>query len=66
MSSYRLIGYDNREIADEDFDDLAVDAGELGAGHHATALYEVRLADGVEPGTDDRHRHREVDLARER
>jgi Ca-activated chloride channel homolog len=28
-----------------------VDAGELGAGHHATALYEVRLADGVAPGT---------------
>ena len=51
VSSYRLIGYDNRAIADEDFTDDAVDAGELGAGHHATALYEVRLADGVEPGT---------------
>jgi len=50
VSSYRLIGYDNRAIADEDFTDPGVDAGELGAGHHATALYEVRLADGVEPG----------------
>ena len=50
-TSYRLVGYENREIADDDFDDLCVDAGELGAGHHATALYEVRLADGVEPGT---------------
>ena len=51
VSSYRLIGYDNRAIADDEFDDMAVDAGELGAGHRATALYEVRLADGVEPGT---------------
>ena len=49
-TSYRLIGYDNRAIADEDFTDAGIDAGELGAGHHATALYEVRLADGVEPG----------------
>ena len=51
VTSYRLVGYDNRDLADEDFDDQSVDAGELGAGHHATALYEVRLADGVEPGT---------------
>ncbi|WP_139979757.1 vWA domain-containing protein [Nocardioides litoris] len=51
VSSYRLVGYENRDLADEDFTDLGVDAGELGAGHHATALYEVRLADGVEPGT---------------
>jgi Ca-activated chloride channel family protein len=50
VSSYRLVGYDNRDIADEDFDDQSVDAGELGAGHHATALYEVRLVDGVDPG----------------
>jgi Ca-activated chloride channel family protein len=51
VASYRLIGYDNRDLADEDFADPAVDAGELGAGHHATALYEVRLADGVGAGT---------------
>lgn len=51
VTSYRLVGYDNRDLADEDFDDQSVDAGELGAGHHATALYEVRLADGTEPGT---------------
>lgn len=50
VASYRLIGYENREISDEDFEDLDVDAGELGSGHHATALYEVRLADGVQPG----------------
>lgn len=51
VTSYRLIGYENRDLADEDFTDLGVDAGELGSGHRATALYEVRLADGVEPGT---------------
>jgi Ca-activated chloride channel family protein len=50
VTSYRLIGYDNRELADEDFTDAGTDAGELGAGHHATALYEVRLAPDVEPG----------------
>ena len=50
VTSYRLVGYDNRAIADEDFTDAGTDAGELGAGHHATALYEVRLAPGVEQG----------------
>ncbi|GAB2868790.1 vWA domain-containing protein [Nocardioides pacificus] len=50
VSSYRLIGYDNRALADEEFVDPGVDAGELGSGHHATALYEVRLADGVADG----------------
>ncbi|WP_404384199.1 von Willebrand factor type A domain-containing protein [Knoellia locipacati] len=41
VSAYRLVGYDNRALADEDFDDPAVDAGEVGAGHRVTALYEV-------------------------
>ncbi len=56
VTSYRLIGYDNRAIDDDDFTDPGIDAGELGAGHHATALYEVRLAEGVAPGTGDRRR----------
>ena len=51
VTSYRLVGYDNRAMADESFEDLSADAGELGAGHRATALYEVRLADGVAPGS---------------
>ena len=42
MSSYRLIGYENRALDDEEFDNDAVDAGEIGAGHTVTALYEVR------------------------
>ena len=39
--AYRLIGYENRLLADEDFNDDTKDAGELGAGHTVTALYEV-------------------------
>ena len=41
VAGYRLIGYENRLLADEDFNDDAKDAGELGAGHTVTALYEV-------------------------
>jgi Ca-activated chloride channel homolog len=43
IQRYRLLGYENREIADEDFRNDAVDAGEVGAGHSVTALYEVLL-----------------------
>ena len=46
-AGYRLIGYENRLLADEDFNDDTKDAGELGAGHTVTALYEVVPA-GVE------------------
>ena len=41
VQAYRLIGYENRLLADEDLNDDAKDAGELGAGHSVTALYEV-------------------------
>ena len=41
VAAYRLIGYENRLLASEDFDDDAKDAGELGAGHTVTALYEI-------------------------
>jgi Ca-activated chloride channel family protein len=40
---YRLVGFENRAIADEDFRDNKVDAGEIGAGHSVTALYEIKL-----------------------
>jgi Ca-activated chloride channel homolog len=43
VSSYRLIGYENRDVADKDFRNDAVDGGEVGAGHQVTALYEVKL-----------------------
>nr|WP_053000399.1 VWA domain-containing protein [Sphingomonas sp. Y57] len=41
ISQYRLIGYENRALAEEDFANDAVDAGDMGAGHQVTALYEV-------------------------
>jgi len=40
---YRLIGYENRDIDDDDFEDETTDAGEIGAGHTVTALYEIEL-----------------------
>jgi Ca-activated chloride channel homolog len=45
--SYRLLGYENRELMDEDFRNDTVDAGEIGAGHSVTALYLVRLQPGA-------------------
>jgi len=50
---YRLIGYENRMLNKEDFNDDTVDAGELGAGHTVTALYEIVPADGKSTGTVD-------------
>ncbi len=48
VQSYRLVGYENRMLAKEDFNDDTKDAGELGAGHTVTALYEIIPADGYE------------------
>ena len=48
VSRYRLLGYENRDVADEDFRDDGVDAGEIGAGHSVTALYELKLRDEAE------------------
>ena len=48
VSRYRLLGYENRDVADEDFRNDAVDAGEIGAGHSVTALYELKLREGAE------------------
>lgn len=43
VSEYRLIGYENRQLNEEDFDNDKVDAGDIGAGHTVTAIYEVVL-----------------------
>lgn len=43
VESYRLVGYENRALAKEDFNDDTKDAGEIGAGHSVTALYEIIL-----------------------
>jgi len=44
VKTYRLLGYENRDIRDRDFRDDKVDAGEIGAGHTVTAMYEVQLS----------------------
>jgi Ca-activated chloride channel family protein len=48
VGAYRLIGYENRALADEDFNDDTKDAGEIGVGHTVTALYEL-----IPAGSDD-------------
>ncbi|WP_256838281.1 vWA domain-containing protein [Ornithinimicrobium faecis] len=50
VESYRLIGYQNRALEDDEFRDDTVDAGELGAGHRVSALYELIPTDGVTDG----------------
>ena len=53
VMAYRLIGYENRILATKDFDDDTVDAGDIGAGHSVTALYEVVPFLGEGPALDD-------------
>mgnify|MGYP003329769960 CR=1 FL=1 len=45
VKSYKLIGYENRLLANEDFADDSKDAGELGSGHSVTAIYQIELLD---------------------
>ncbi len=59
VDRWRLLGYENRDVADEDFRDDTVDAGEIGAGHTAVALYEIKLTDEA---LRDRSRGRSRDL----
>jgi Ca-activated chloride channel homolog len=49
--AYRLLGYEDRAIADNDFRNDGVDAGEVGAGHRVTALYQLVLAGGTIPSS---------------
>ena len=48
VAKYRLVGYENRVLDNEDFDDDTVDAGEIGPGHTVTAYYELELSEGVQ------------------
>lgn len=48
VESYRLLGYENRALAKEDFNDDTKDAGEIGAGHSVTALYEIVLKEPLD------------------
>ena len=67
VGAYRLIGYENRILRAEDFNDDTKDAGEIGAGHTVTALYEVVPAgkEGSVPGVDALKYQKPVEAARE-
>ena len=49
VKSYRLLGYENRMLETKDFDDDAKDAGEIGAGHTVTAIYQIEPVNAVSP-----------------
>ena len=53
VSEYRLIGYENRTMAAEDFEDDTKDAGEIGAGHSVTVVYEIIPCDNAEVQEDN-------------
>ena len=53
VAEYRLIGYETRLLRREDFNDDRVDAGDVGAGHRVTALYEITPAGGRGRRVDD-------------
>ena len=54
VEAYRLVGYENRAIADDEYRNDGVDAGAIGAGHQVTALYAVRLTGERRAGRPDR------------
>jgi Ca-activated chloride channel family protein len=51
VKSFRLLGYENRRLEHEDFDNDAIDAGEIGAGHTVTAIYEIQFMDWESDGS---------------
>lgn len=53
ISEYRLIGYENRDVADDDFQNDAVDGGEVGAGQQVTLLYEIIRTEAAEDSSSD-------------
>ncbi len=65
VKGYRLIGYENRALADEDFADDTKDGGELGAGHRMTALYEIVLPGSAQeiPETGSKYQKDEDDTS---
>ncbi|KAB2859328.1 MAG: DUF3520 domain-containing protein [Flavobacteriales bacterium] len=64
VESYKLIGYENRLLNAEDFNDDTKDAGELGAGHTVTALYEIVLkGEGIAPSVDPLRYQKLTELA---
>ena len=62
VAAYRLIGYENRALNDEDFENDAKDAGEMGARHRVTALFEIVPADSEESidGLESKYQSKDV------
>ncbi|MHC4087045.1 MAG: vWA domain-containing protein [Planctomycetota bacterium] len=68
VRSYRLIGYENRDVPDEKFRDDKYDGGEIGAGHSVTALYELKLwpgKEGIVATTYVRYKHADTSAVTE-
>jgi len=67
VKSYRLIGYENRKLQDEDFSNDKIDAGEIGAGANVTALYELVLSKERKMATidlaDKKHKNDQMELS---
>ncbi len=61
VKEYRLIGYENRQMAARDFSDDTKDGGEIGSGHAMTVLYEIKLNDDVTDGSSSL-RYQNTDL----
>ena len=53
VSEYRLLGYENRDVADDDFKNDAVDGGEVGAGQQVTVMYELKMAAGSSDSAEE-------------
>ncbi|MBK7630477.1 MAG: von Willebrand factor type A domain-containing protein [Ignavibacteriales bacterium] len=62
VKQYRLVGYENRLMNDEDFDNDKKDGGEIGAGHTVTALYEIELQDDIDEISELQLKYQVVEL----
>ncbi|MHB8129736.1 MAG: vWA domain-containing protein [Mobilitalea sp.] len=65
VAGYRLIGYENRALQDEDFKDDTIDAGELGAGHRVTAVYEISPAHTSSKDEDLKYQSEKTEVSSE-
>lgn len=66
VAQYRLIGYENRKLEDEQFNDDTVDAGELGAGATVTVLYELVMGNenSIDAGNNSEYRYQSIEYAK--
>lgn len=62
VAGYRLIGYENRALRDKDFEDDTIDAGELGAGHRVSALYEIIPSGTASAGKELKYQSKDIEV----